>query len=128
MSDHPLDKEFDIGDFDEELSVEIPEDAEAKNLDLIIKLALNAYKDQIENIHLIEPKNRIKYYEIAERFLGQAKDARYKRDTLLLKQGKMLSKPATGASGARSEPQSEEIEQEGDIPVESLYGKLKRVK
>lgn len=83
---HPLDREFDIeGERmldDDYVRVEIPESQEERNLDLIINLALKAYKEQMDDIIHIEPKNRLKYLEVSERFLNQAKDAMYKRDYL----------------------------------------------
>lgn len=96
---HPLDKEFGMSDFDDEiLEFDIPDEKEQRDLDLIIDFALRAYKQQMDDLTLIEPKSRIKYLEIAERFLGQAKDARYKRDYLILKRDEMNKKKQLDAS------------------------------
>lgn len=85
-----LDKTFNIDGSYEDLEqddliltdVHIPDDPELASLNDIIRLALMAYKEQMEDIHMIEPKNRVKYLEVAERFLNQAKDAISKRDNL----------------------------------------------
>lgn len=85
-----LDKTFNIdGSYDDLeqddlilTDVHIPDDPELASLNDIIRLALMAYKEQMEDIHMIEPKNRVKYLEVAERFLNQAKDAIAKRDNL----------------------------------------------
>ena len=110
----PLDKAFNMHDFDDDqIELIIPEEAEKRDLDLIIDLALKAYKGQMDDLHLIEPKNKIKYLEVAERFLGQAKDARYKRDTLILKR-EQQSKRLRGNDGAGAN-------QDGTVPRDSLY-------
>lgn len=80
---HPLDKEFNLSDIDDsEAELLIPDDP---TLDTIIEFALKAYKQQADDLHLIEPKNRVRYLEVSERFLGQAKDAIYKKDYLKLR-------------------------------------------
>lgn len=90
---HPLEKEFDMVDesifneFDD--SVEIPDDP---TLDTIIEFALKAYKDQMDVISLIEPKSRIKYMEIAEKFLGQAKDAMHKKEMIKIQKQRASGK------------------------------------
>lgn len=86
---HPLDKEFNIESEygDEDFSpIEIPNDP---SLDTIIELSLSAYKEQMEVIGLVEPKNRVKYLEVAERFLNQAKDAMAKKENLTLQRDKL---------------------------------------
>jgi hypothetical protein len=85
---HPLDEQFDIVDgYMEDLgTVEIPDNPD---LDTIINLSLSAYKEQMEVISLVEPKNRTKYLEIAERFLNQAKDAMAKKEQLKINYQKM---------------------------------------
>lgn len=86
---HPLDKEFNIESeySDEDFSpIEIPNDP---SLDTIIELSLSAYKEQMEVIGLVEPKNRVKYLEVAERFLNQAKDAMAKKENLTLQRDKL---------------------------------------
>lgn len=85
-----LDKTFNIDGSYEDLEqddliltdVHIPDDPELASLNDIIRLALMAYKEQMEDIHMIEPKNRVKYLEVAERYLNQAKDSIAKRDNL----------------------------------------------
>lgn len=86
---HPLDKEFNIESeyVDEDFSpINIPDDP---TLDTIIELSLSAYKEQMEVIGLVEPKNRVKYLEVAERFLNQAKDAMAKKENLTLQRDKL---------------------------------------
>lgn len=93
---HPLDKEFNIESEygDEEFSpINIPDDP---TLDTIIELSLSAYKEQMEVIGLVEPKNRIKYLEVAERFLNQAKDAMAKKENLNLQRDKFYKTNAKG--------------------------------
>lgn len=116
-----LDKTFNIdGSYDDPeqddlilVAVNIPDDPELANLNDIIRLALTAYKEQMEDIHMIEPKNRVRYLEVAERFLNQAKDAITKRDTLKSK----LSKKKTDVTK----------DDEG-VDVRVLYEEAKKLK
>lgn len=55
-----------------EFEVEFPEDAQ---LDDISRLALEAYKMQIENLQFIEPKFRNRYLEVAANYLNLARDS-----------------------------------------------------
>lgn len=96
---HPLEKAFDMADeyLDESMSeFEIPTHP---TLDTIIGFALTAYKDQMDVMMLVEPKNRIKYMEIAEKFLGQAKDAMTKKENLQIQRDKIIP-PKRSAQGA----------------------------
>lgn len=92
---HPLDDAFgvDIKDqLDDDFGVlEIPDDP---TLDTIIKFALLAYKEQMEDIMHIEPKNRARHLEVAEKFLNQAKDAMAKKETIRAMREKNAPKPA----------------------------------
>lgn len=102
MKKHPLDKAFDVPDDrlidDSNTDIEIPEDP---NLDTIISLSLKAYKEQMEDIIMIEPKNRARYLEVAERFLDQAKDAMAKKEQLRLQREKQAqSKQSSAPAGA----------------------------
>lgn len=93
---HPLDKEFNIESEygDEDFSpINIPDDP---TLDTIIELSLSAYKEQMEVIGLVEPKNRIKYLEVAERFLNQAKDAMAKKENIILQRDKFYKTNSKG--------------------------------
>jgi len=86
---HPLVEEFDLYDVAEiDNTVEIPENPD---LDTVITLALTAYKQNMEILGFVEPKNRIKYIEVCERMLGQAKDAMYKKESLKLQEKKMIA-------------------------------------
>lgn len=98
---HPLDDTFDISaadllddDLDE---VVIPDDP---NLDTIIKLSLQAYKSQMNDILHIEPKNRARYLEVAEKFLNQAKDAMAKKEQIKLSREKQQPRQPAGAPTA----------------------------
>ena len=91
MKHHPLDDAFDVDTsnmLSDDSIIEIPDDP---NLDTIITFALRAYKEQMEDIVLIEPKNRIRYLEIAERFLEEAKDAMYKKEQIRIAREKLLN-------------------------------------
>lgn len=88
---HPLDQEFDMvaeQELTEQMGIiEIPKDPTLKT---IIDLALKAYKEQMEVIGLVEPKNRVRYLEACEKLLGQAKDAMYKQGQLEIAHQKMI--------------------------------------
>lgn len=106
---HPLDKEFNISDYDDsDPELIIPDDP---NLDTIIGFALKAYKQQVDDLHLIEPKNRVRYLEVSERFLAQAKDAIYKKDYLKLRREFL-------AKGVKL-PTNEQLKSADGSPVES---------
>lgn len=97
----PLSDAFDIEDdgFIDDTSCEVIEIPEIKDLEFTIERALVDYKDVKEVIKLVEPKNRLKYFEMARDFLDLAKDAMFKRDSLILKReeiAKRNSKPPTG--------------------------------
>ena len=95
MPRHPLDDTFDTlegTDFDDlKFLEEIPDDP---TLDTIIKLSLKAYKEQMQDIVMVEPKNRARYLEVAEKFLNQAKDALSKKEQIALAREK-LKTPST---------------------------------
>ena len=105
IEDTPLAREFGMvprDSIDEALAtLEIPDTQEARDLHLIIDFALKAYKDIMDNMALVQPKNRVKNYEVAERFLAQAKDARYKLEYLALQAKKVSGqKPKSDKSKA----------------------------
>jgi hypothetical protein len=116
-----LDKTFNIdGSYDDPeqddlilTDVHIPNDPELASLNDIIRLALMAYKEQMEDIHMIEPKNRVRYLEVAEKFLNQAKDSIAKRETL---RSKLPKKKADGTK-----------DDEG-VDVRILYEEAKKLK
>jgi hypothetical protein len=119
MSKDPLDSVFgfdvDSEDFD---SIEIPDDPQ---LDHIIQFSLKEYKGIKEIIDLIEPKNRIKYFEMMERFLANAKDAMYKKDMIKVAQEKLKK---MGQPKGSSQPPKEEA----GVDRNSLYEKRKQLK
>ena len=89
---HPLDEEFGIidkehiDDFNPEVT--IPENPD---LDTIIDFAMSNYKEITDMMIHVEPKNRIRLYELGERYLNQAKDAIYKKDQLVIQNKKIAS-------------------------------------
>jgi hypothetical protein len=117
MAKHPLDKAFDVPDdrlIDDSIeSIVIPEDP---NLDTIISLCLKAYKDQMEDIIMIEPKNRARYLEVAEKFLNQAKDAIAKKEQLAL----MREKQKGAAKTSAETPSSDSTEQPSSVSRHDL--------
>ena len=108
MKKHPLDKTFDVPDDrlidDSNIDIVIPEDP---TLDTIISLSLKAYKEQMEDIMLIEPKNRARYLEVAEKFLDQAKDAMAKKEQLRLQREKQLNSKQPAVSQPNTQQHSE---------------------
>lgn len=119
---HPLDETFNIeSEYQDEdyVHVDIPNDP---SLDTIISLALKAYKEQMEIIGLVEPKNRIKYIEVCEKLLGQAKDAMYKKEQLKISREKM-------AGTAKKKTQLlEEQTVEGEVVDRNKLYELRKVK
>lgn len=103
MTKHPLDKAFDVpndrlvDDLYED--IHIPDDP---TLDTIISLSLRAYKEQMEDIITIDPKSRARLLEVAEKFLGQAKDAMAKKEHIALQREKNKGTPAPAASTGTS--------------------------
>lgn len=128
-SKHPLDSAFDI-DFETEtlmddpefVTVKIPEDQESRDLNLVIERALIEYADIKNMMHLIEPKSRIKYFEMARDFLTIAKDARYKLD--YLNQKKATPKKNSDQKPLTDEPQEGYSREE----LENQVRQLKAVK
>lgn len=117
----PLDEIFGgEGEFLDEIKVEIPEDPQ---LDHIIQFSLMEYKGLRDIIDLIEPKSRIKYYEMMERFLSNAKDAMNKKEMIKIHNERLK------ASKGKGKPSTEEKkpEEESTVSRADLY-KLKRVK
>lgn len=90
MIRHPLDSEFDMLDDDEAIEnyvqVVIPDDPK---LDTVVDLAMQAYKQQMDDVIHVEPKNRLKYYEVAEKYLNQAKDAMHKIEMIDIEREKL---------------------------------------
>jgi len=106
----------DIGD------IEIPDDPEMRNLDLIIDFALKAYQEQMEVISFLEPKNRLKAYEVAERYLNQAKDARVKKEKLAID----LERTRRTSSKSPQEATGEEKEDtEGGVSRKELAERMR---
>lgn len=90
----PLSDAFDIEDdgFTDDQNYKEIEIPEIKDLEFTIQRALTDYKEVKEVIQLVEPKNRLKYFEMARDFLDLAKDAMFKRDTLILKREELAKR------------------------------------
>lgn len=120
---HPLDETFNISNengLDDDLDlVEIPDDP---NLDTIIKLSLEAYKSQMNDILHIEPKNRARYLEVAEKFLNQAKDAMSKKEQIKLAREKQQPR-----GGAKTSTPVAEAPAGGNVSREELQARLRGV-
>lgn len=96
MSDHPLNDFFNLpsrneGDSESEHVQKIYEVIISENPDLseVTKLALNAYKEQMENVQHIEPKYRQRYLEVAQQYLKLAMDSISKNEELSQKREKL---------------------------------------
>lgn len=112
---------------DDDITVQIPDDPDKQNFELMIKLALKAYEDLMNTASETPPKDRLKIYEMAERYLNQAKDARAKMEKANLdreKAAKSLKKP----SESDTEATQEENPQEQGVSRRELSQKLREVK
>ena len=126
-----LDDTFDIEKekiIDGELGVDIPDDPDEQNLELIIKLALKAYGDLMETASFMEPKDRLKLYEMAERYLNQAKDARAKMEKLRLDREKMEKTSSKSPQNAPQEENKEEEDHGKGVSRKELTERLRKVK
>lgn len=93
-NDKPLDKFFGLPsreDEGDEYSSEIYEIIISENPDLdeVTKLALNAYKEQMENVQHVEPKYRQRYLEVAQQYLNLAMQSLAKNEELKQKREKL---------------------------------------
>jgi len=123
---HPLDQTFDIDpgmhlkQEDDDSGIEIPDDP---TLDTIIDMSLKAYKEQMDDMSFVDPKNRARFYEIAERFLNQAKDAIHKKEQIKTQREKLKgAKKPNGKTSSGDEGNGEEVSRK------ELYEHIKRVK
>lgn len=66
-------------------------DMETASLDTVIQLSLKAYQEEYANLAFVEGPNRIRHLEVTERFLTTAKDAMYKKETLLIQREKIVA-------------------------------------
>jgi hypothetical protein len=84
------------------MKIEIPDDPQLED---IIKLALEGYKTQMEDIQHIEPKFRARSLEVAKMYLDLAKDAITKNADLRLKFEKLEIERSkkTGGTGTGSD-------------------------
>jgi hypothetical protein len=125
-TEHPLEKTFnlptqeDIEELENRLEIELPDDAGLKD---IAKLALDAYKNQLQEIHRIEPKYRARAFEVAQMYLDVAKDALGKEADVKLKKEKMDID-----AGKNDKPDSEPRIPKREILDELKVERLKRVK
>ena len=126
-----LDDTFDIEKekiIDGEIGVEIPDDPDEQNLELIIKLALKAYSEILEVCSFVEPKDRLKMYDMAERYLNQAKDARAKMEKLRIDREKMEKTATKNAPKSPTEDAGEEKEKSEGVSRRELTERLRQVK
>ena len=86
----PLEEEFGLNhvDFPEISEIKIPDDPVLGD---VVRLALEAYKDQMQNIQFMEPKYRARALEVAQQYLNLAKDALSKKEDLRQKDIKLNS-------------------------------------
>lgn len=88
----PLSKTFDLSSendletLSEFLAVEVPDDPNLKD---IAKLALEAYKEQLKIVNMIEPKYRARYLEVAKGFLDTAKESLASLEDVQIKNDKL---------------------------------------
>lgn len=100
--DVPLEKTFDLSssegieDLCKFLDVNIPDDPRLKD---VAKLALDAYRAQMEQVGIIDPKYRQRYMEVAKGYLDTAlealksiEDVRVRDDKLTLDKNKFEGK------------------------------------
>lgn len=127
---HPLDDRFGISDEmlmdDDYNGLIIPDDP---NLDTIIDFALKAYKQQMDDIVHIEPKNRARYLEVSEKFLDQAKDAIDKKERIALQKKRLEGKkePAVSTSNPVSGETVKEEPKEELVDRSELRNRIKAV-
>lgn len=131
MSKHPLDEEFQIegsafdDNWDDE--IEIPENADEQNLELVIKLALTQYKTNVDDMGLVDPKNRIRLLEINRALLETVKDSRYKLEMLKINREK-LKGTGKKASKPESDGGVEASKEEGSVSRSELMERMRLVK
>ena len=119
---HPLDEVFGF-DIDQEgfEEIVIPDDPQ---LDHVIQFSLNEYKGIKTIIEMIEPRNRLKYFELMEKFLANAKDAMYKKEMIKVAQDRLkITKGTKGKAGGDGKEKVENLTSRND-----MYRKLERVK
>lgn len=85
-------------------------------LDTVARLALEAYKSQMEDIAMLDVENRAKHMEVANRYLDSAKDAMYKKEQILL-QYKKITPP---------KPEEAPEETKGSITRDELYERRRK--
>ena len=130
MSNNPLNDSFNMNPEnleEEEAKVfdEITE--EMKSLDHIIEEALKTYNSIMDDIEHIEPKNRARHFDIAERFLNQSKDSIYKKEQLEIKQEELKLKKNKGSGKANDKnPSNKEQDGSGGKTREELMKAVAR--
>lgn len=128
---HPLDYHLDPdaeGMLDDFKDIVIPDDKEERDLDLIIELALDKYREIGEILEFIEPKNKIKYLEMQRDFLAQAKDARFKRDRLILEREKLEKMKGSTKSKSQEDNGDSTEASEPTVSRKELQERMRRVK
>lgn len=112
---------------DGDYGVDIPEDPEEKNLQLIIDLALKSYKEQMDDIAMLDIKYRNNAYKVARDYLETAKDARAKMEKLRIDREKGYKAPRKSPQGDSREEEGSPTANEG-ISRKELQERIRRVK
>lgn len=113
---------------DDDITVQIPDDPDKQNFELMIRLALKAYEDLMNTASETPPKDRLKIYEMAERYLNQAKDARAKMEKAKLDREKAAKTAPRNTSESDGESTQEENPHEQGVSRRELSQKLREVK
>lgn len=84
---HPIDEELNLPPSDEVkdvfgMNLELPENP---NMTTVVNLALQQYKNLVDNAMLLEPESQVEILELAKEFLNLAKDTMYKESDLAIK-------------------------------------------
>ena len=103
-----------------DITVKIPEDAELSD---VTRLALEAYKQQIEILKFIEPKYRNRGFEVAQQYLTIARDAIKQDAEIKIKQDKQrLERDKADLDGDEGSGDSE------TTTKDNLYDLVKKIK
>lgn len=123
MPHHPLDDAFDMEK--EEVSsvlgttIEIPDDP---SMDTVVKLALQQYKEIVEEAAVLEAEDRIRQLELAKQFLDLARETMKNHADLTLRHEKMVA----DAEAKMNKGQQKSIP--GEKPAVSRSAVLQKIK
>lgn len=95
MPRHPLEDAFDLPSSNDPFNTPDYTVGENPDFETIINLSLQMYEQQMAILEFVEPKNRLKYIEVANSLLNTAKDAMAKKKAheLALKRVEQAKKP-----------------------------------